>query len=57
MSDAASSQSRPRGLGTLPPRRSAEDLATKPPIEDLSALIIEDLVGADYDAFLDALGQ
>lgn len=57
MSNAVPSQAQPLDLGTLPPRRRAEEIATKPTLEDLSVLIIDDLIGADYDAFLDALNR
>lgn len=55
MSDAVQPHRRPQGLNSLPPRRTAEEIATHPPIKNLDTLVIDDLTDAEYQAFLDAL--
>jgi len=54
-SDAVQPHRRPRGLNTLPPRRTAEEIPTHPPIEDLGTPVIDDLTDAECQACLDAL--
>lgn len=55
MSDAVQRHRRPQGLSSLPPRRTAEEISSHPPIKDLDTLVIDDLTDDEYQAFLDAL--
>lgn len=55
MSDAVQRHRRSQGLQALPPRRSAEEIASHPPIRDVNSLVIDDLSDEEYQAFLDAL--
>lgn len=45
----------PTGTSLLPPRMSAEQIATSPPVDDLDALLIDDLTTDEFNAFLDAI--
>lgn len=45
----------PHGTGLLPHDLTAEELAAAPAIDDLDALVIEDLTDEEYEAFLDAI--
>jgi hypothetical protein len=45
----------PIGTTLLPRSRTAAEIATAPPLQDLDALVIDDLSDEEYEVFLDAI--
>lgn len=57
VSNAAQHHDRPHGTGLLPRDLTAEELAAGPVIDDLDALLIDDLTDDEYAKFLAALSS
>ena len=47
----------PTGTNLLASRLTAAQIATAPPVDDLDALLVDDLTDDEYKAFLEALNS